>query len=117
MYICRTSFSHAIEFEMVMKQQSVILVKNICDGTFTNADGYALFLNLTKVLDVYDTAVLSFSGIDAVSSSFLNSSIGAIIDQKGLEILKNRIKITNYTPALAGAIKVYVSQYKHRFIC
>ena len=93
-----------------MNSQTII-VKDICKGTFTNADGVALYCAISKVLSASGNVVLSFNGIDALSSSFLNSSIGNIIDEKGIDVLKNRIKITHYTPTLAEAIKKYVANY------
>ena len=95
-----------------MNSQTII-VKDICKGTFTNADGVALYCAINRALSVSDNAVLSFNGIDALSSSFLNSSIGNIIDEKGINVLKNRIKITHYTPTLAEAIKKYVANYSY----
>lgn len=88
-----------------------IVVKEICSGTFTNADGIALYCAILNVFDTFESIVLSFSGIDAISSSFLNSSIGNIIDEKGVDILKNKLKITHYTLSLASEMKRYIAQY------
>ena len=97
-----------------MKNQEIIIVRDICKGTFTNADGIALYCAILNVLDVSDSIILSFTGIDAVSSSFLNSSIGNIIDEKGIDVLKSKIKITHYTPSLANEIKKYITQYSYQ---
>jgi len=91
----------------------IIIVKEICQGTFSNAEGYSLYCAIINGLEVSDAIVLSFNEIDAVSSSFLNSSIGNVIDDMGMDTLKNRIKITHYTPTLAGVLKKYVADYSH----
>ncbi|MDR0332895.1 MAG: STAS-like domain-containing protein [Dysgonamonadaceae bacterium] len=93
-----------------MKNQTII-VKNICKGTFTNADGVALYCAIVRILDASGVVVLSFNEIDAVSSSFLNSSIGNIIDERGIDTLRNQIKITHYTPTLAAVVKKYIASY------
>lgn len=93
-----------------MKKQT-ITVKDVCQGTFTNAGGVALYYAIVRALDVSDVVVLSFDEITAVSSSFLNSSIGNIIDERGIDVLKSRVKITHYTPTLAAAIKKYIVSY------
>lgn len=97
-----------------MKNQSILLVKDICKGTFTNIDGVALKKAISNALCSSDFVILSFSGVDAVSSSFLNSSIGDIIDEYGLDYLRNKIKITKYTASLADVIKKYISSYTHQ---
>ena len=99
-----------------MKDQKTIIIKDICKGTFTNADGVALYCAISNVFNVSDVIILSFSGIDAISSSFLNSSIGNIIDDRGIDVLKNKIKITHYTPSLANDIKRYIAQYSHQSV-
>ena len=99
-----------------MKGQKHIVVRDICKGTFTNVDGVALYCAISKLFDISDVIILSFSGIDAVSSSFLNSSIGNIIDERGTDVLKNKLKITHYTPSLASDIKKYIAQYSHQSV-
>ena len=99
-----------------MKNQETIIVRDICKGTFTNADGFALYCAILKVLDVSDSIILSFNGISAVSSSFLNSSIGNIIDEKGMDVLKNKLKITHYTLSLANDLKKYIAQYSYQSV-
>ncbi len=89
-----------------------VIVNQVTAGTLTNADGYSLKTRINDVLASGDGVLLSFENIITISSSFLNSSFGEIVDQFGLEILKDKIKITNYTPSLASAIKKYFSDLK-----
>jgi hypothetical protein len=89
-----------------------IIVKDITSGTLTNIDGLNLRVAIDASLASGDSVLLSFSGIHTISSSFLNSSLGEIFDKYGNDVLKSRIKITNYTPPLAGAITKYVNDLK-----
>ena len=87
-------------------------IKSITKATFSNADGLSLKTAISNALVDGNSVVLSFSNIDSVSSSFLNSSLGDIIDNFGFDVLKNRIKITNYTSHLATIINKYISDLK-----
>lgn len=85
-----------------------IVIKDKVSGTLSNIEGLNLFYIIERELENSDVIILSFGGINTISSSFLNSSIGAIIDKYGIEILKEKIKITNYTRAIANTILKYV---------
>lgn len=99
-----------------MKNTNNIIVKNVCNGTFTNADGMSLFLTIDSSLKDSNNVLLSFSGINSVSSSFLNSSIGSIIEKYGINVMKDNIKISNFTPTIATILKKYIEQFTvHQF--
>ncbi len=89
---------------------TTINIKDTTTGTLTNADGERLKIAIEKALTGNNIIVLSFAGINTISTSFLNSSIGEIVDQFGLQALKNRIKISHYTPSLAAVISKYVGE-------
>ncbi|NWJ49370.1 MAG: STAS-like domain-containing protein [Bacteroidetes bacterium] len=89
-----------------------IIVNQVTTGTLSNADGYSLKAKIIDVLANGDAVLLSFDSIITISSSFLNSSIGEIVDQYGFDILKDRVKITHYTPSIASAIKNYISNFR-----
>ena len=83
-------------------------IKQVSTGTLSNTDGLNLKIELCKVLSRNDAVVLSFAGVGAISSSFLNSSLGEIVDDFGIDTLKNKIRITNYTPTIAEFIRKYM---------
>ena len=89
-----------------------IIVNQVTIGTLSNTDGYNLKTGIVDVLTSGNAVLLSFDGIITISSSFLNSSIGEIVDQYGFDILKDRVKITHYTPSIASAIKKYISDLR-----
>jgi len=90
-----------------------IIIKDITTGTTSNIDGLSLKLAINSSLADSDNILLSFEGITTISSSFLNSSIGEIVDQYGFDILKDRIKITHYTPSLAKIITKYIDDLRY----
>lgn len=89
-----------------------IIVSQVTSGTLSNSDGFSLKAIIDATLASDNVVLLAFDGIITISSSFLNSSLGEIIDQYGFDILKDRIRITNYTPSIGLAIKNYVSDLR-----
>lgn len=89
----------------------MIKICDIVNEAFTNASGYTLYLSLVKNLDETNGVInLSFEKLHGTSSSFLNSSIGQLIEERGVEILK-RIKPINVGAAQATILKNYISTY------
>ncbi len=101
---------------MPMKKNNQIIVSDICISTYTNADGQTLKSAIADILLVCDSAVVSFHGIDSVSTSFLNSSFGELVSDFGLEDIKKRVKITNYTSSLLHSIKKYINSLSYELV-
>jgi hypothetical protein len=89
-----------------------ITVKDVTTGTVSNIDGLNLKFAIDKALAGTDSIILSFEGVNTLSSSFLNSSIGDIIENHSFDILKNRLRITNYTPVIANTIMKYINDLR-----
>lgn len=90
---------------------SKIIVKDLVPSTLSNADGYQLFIAIDKILASGNNVVLSFHDINTLSSSFLNSSFGNMIDKYGFDVL-SKIRIIDYTAILANFIKKYIDDLK-----
>ncbi len=87
----------------------MIKIKDIVTDSFTNASGYVLYLEIVSKLDSSDDIIaLSFEGISGTSSSFLNSSLGTIIEERGIKIL-NRIKPINVGVTQSEILKKYIA--------
>lgn len=69
-----------------------IIITDIVDSTTTNAAGD----KLKEVLDAYFIAntpvYVSFENINAVSSSFFNSSFGSLVEMYGIAMFKEIVK-------------------------
>ena len=90
----------------------MLIIKDIVHDTFTNAAGFVLFTALKLELDKSaEVLPLSFAGVTSTSSSFLNSSIGAIADDYGLDILK-RIKPMHVGATQSEILKKYIFKLK-----
>lgn len=94
-----------------MKRAVNILVHDLTPTALSNADGFKLYSVLDKNLKSGNSIIISFNNINVVSSSFLNSSIGNIVDSYGFDSLSN-IKLTGYTSSIASFIKQYISDLK-----
>lgn len=87
----------------------MIKLKDIVKDTYTNASGYSLYTIINHELNSNKEIItLSFEGVSCTSSSFLNSSIGSLIETHGIAVL-NRIKPVQVSPTQAELLKKYVS--------
>src|SRR4051812_37263920 len=89
-----------------------LILSSIVNGTSTNFEALALYLELRKSAENKEAVTLSFAKISHVSSSFLNSSIGQIMEEYGFEYFAKNVKFVNCTTSVAIRIKDYVSKYK-----
>ena len=87
----------------------VLKVSDLTSGTLSNADGYKLLLALKEALASQNGPVtLDLTGVIGFSSSFLNSSIGALYEDLGDESFK-RLRLSNYKPAQRAELKKYMA--------
>lgn len=87
---------------------STIFLDDVVSGTFTNAEGAKLYAALAPYLAAGTLVRLSLRGTSPMSSSFLNSSIGDLIDCYGIAALRGSLKLVDYVPSHAAVIKKYV---------
>ncbi|WP_151087424.1 STAS-like domain-containing protein [Hymenobacter baengnokdamensis] len=83
----------------------------LVQGTFTNAEGAKLFAALAPAVAAGQVVRLSLHHATPMSTSFLNSSFGALIDQYGLPAVQHSLRLTNYLPSHASCIKNYLDTY------
>lgn len=91
---------------------NIIQIKDHLDGTMTNIQGDKLFALIKKHFDQGRKVVLSFSEIQGMTSSFLNSSLGALVDEYGIDFLRKKMTLTNYRSSQMNMIKEYLSFYQ-----
>jgi hypothetical protein len=89
-----------------------IILKDICPSYTTNMDAIALDAAVRKALNEGKKVTLSFHNVSGLTSSFLNSSFGAWVDDFGFDTLKAMVVITDYTPYVAAFIKKYLDDLK-----
>lgn len=84
---------------MATSQQSSlvrILISAEC-GNFCVAadDGEAIFERIKDALEAGQTVALSFAGVESLSTAFLNSAIGQLLEVVSNEDLNTRLKIVD----------------------
>jgi len=88
-----------------------IIIKDIVSNTTLNDEGVILFKVISDLLNEGNNVILSLNELEPMSSSFMNSSFGAIIDNFGIDTFKEKIRISDYKPSHAIRIKNYIDRY------
>ena len=87
----------------------VLTVASLTSGTISNADGYKLLLALKDAMTSQPGPVtLDLTGVIGFSSSFLNSSLGALFEEMGAAGFK-RLRLSNYKPTQLKQLKDYMA--------
>ena len=93
-----------------MKTEKIIIT-DFSHSALSNADGVRIYTVVNNLLADGNIVVVSFAGINAVSTSFLNSFIGSLAEHHGLNIL-TRVKVVDYTASIANFLKNYIAELK-----
>jgi hypothetical protein len=75
---------------------------NACD---TDTDGDRLRAALIAELDRHQSVEISFSGINSVTSSFVNAAFVELLASFSFETIKSRVRITDSTAQINDLIK------------
>jgi hypothetical protein len=89
-----------------------IFVKDIVTDTYSNASGYQLYRALKGDLKDGKIIHLSFLGASSPSTSFLNSSFGALIEEMGLDRFLDLVKPSEVTHTQASMLKHYIHGFR-----
>ncbi|AHA29514.1 STAS-like domain-containing protein [Exiguobacterium sp. MH3] len=87
-----------------------ITIKDHVSEGFTNDDGGLLYDIIKSAMKDHDIINLSFEDMNAISSSFLNSSLVKIKEEIGFGELKRRFKFVKTTPSINSTIRTRFSQ-------
>jgi hypothetical protein len=71
----------------------VIHIKSIINYCDTYEDGQIVYKNIQFVLKNHEKLILSFKGINAISSSFINGAFIPLVNILGLDKFKQKIQI------------------------
>lgn len=89
-----------------------IFLKDIVSDTYSNASGYQLYRALKDDLKDGKIIHLSFLGASSPSTSFLNSSFGALIEDLGLDKFLTLVKPAEVTHTQASMLKHYIHGFQ-----
>ena len=83
----------------------VIQVKDLVSAAYTNDDGDTVHAAVAAELARTPQVTVSFTGIDAVTSSFVNSAFVPLLEKLGFEEFKKRVRIVDATKPTIQLIK------------
>lgn len=86
-------------------------IVDVVHGTSSNADGDKLFATVASFVRAGQIVRLSLKGVTPMSTSFLNSSFGELIDEFGLDAVRSQVKLVEYVPSQAMRIKEYIDTF------
>ena len=87
-----------------------IQVNNIMEGIDYPTSGNILYSIIISKADIVDSIILDMTGVKLMTSVFLNTSIGRIISEKGVDFLKNKISFKNIRTSDVARLKDYVNR-------
>jgi len=87
---------------------SIIKIMDVVSGTSTNIEGCSLYTVLSKEIEKGNIVKLSLHESTPMSSSFMNSSFGELVDKYGIDKFKAHIRLINYLPSHAERIQQYL---------
>ncbi len=76
--------------------------------------GNLFYAKVVEGVEDSGKVVIDMSGITALPSVFLNVSIGRLIDEIGVDSLRNRISFVMITKQQAARLKDYIAKYTLR---
>lgn len=95
----------------MMKNDFITMkIMDIVAETSTNDGGIPLFLEIDRHLSTGQKVRLSMLGATPFSTSFLNSSIGDVIDKYGYEHFRKMVVFTQFRPAQVKYLQMYFDQ-------
>ena len=90
--------------------KTVLLKSILAEKTYPDA-GEFIFMDIKDSIIAHDKVIIDMSDVLSVPTMFLNTSIGAIIDEFGTQKLKESIGFKNNSKAEAERIQKYIIDY------
>lgn len=85
-----------------------IKLMDCVSGTSTNNEGLGLFIAISRAFKAREIVKLSLEGSTSMSSSFMNSSFGELVEEFGVDIVRKQLRLIDYKPSQAEQIKKYL---------
>ena len=102
---------------MLHPSPPTLVFTSLVTGTSTNAEGDKLFAALAPFVGSGKVVRLSLLNAFPMSTSFLNSSFGELMDQFGVAAVRATLKLVDYLPSHAATIKNYIDNFKPVAVC
>ncbi|MDE5837023.1 MAG: STAS-like domain-containing protein [Paramuribaculum sp.] len=93
---------------------NTIILNQIFDTSKDLTDaGTCLYDRIKAQINSNDKAIIDMAGVTSMSSVFMNVSIGRIIDEYGMDVLKKAISFSNITQQQAKRLTEYLERYSN----
>ena len=102
---------------MLHSAPPTLVLTALTAGTSTNTEGDKLFAALAPYVAQAAVVRLSLLNASPMSTSFLNSSFGELIDNFGVAAVRGSVKLVDYLPSHAARIKQYIDCFKSVELC
>ncbi|AJY23014.1 hypothetical protein CH72_2376 [Burkholderia ambifaria AMMD] len=83
----------------------VIRALDIVKQCYSNADGHKLYEAIYAPIKRGEGVVVSFDGVDALPSSFVNSAFIALLEQFPFQRIRETLSFVNTTPQINQMIR------------
>jgi len=93
----------------------ILILKDLLDNTSSVDQGLLLFLELKKSYEKSEEVILEVDKNLLLSSSFLNSSIGAFLDDYGLISFRKTVKFKGSKNQF-NRLKKYIDSYASLYL-
>ncbi len=78
--------------------------------------GVVFYKELISALSSSDKVTVDMTGVNSMPSVFLNVSIGRLIDEKGIDALRNNVAFAMITKQQALRLKEYIEKYSAKIV-
>lgn len=92
--------------------KTLVLVDTV-SNTSLNSEGYSLYSLLEKHIINNRPVTLDLIDSSAISSSFFNSSFGALIEKYGYLRFKECVKFVNVSKSQAELLRLYFGSFRN----
>lgn len=100
-----------------IKQKGAIMktlvLSKLVTNTSLNSEGFGLYCELEQYVKNNTPLTLDLINSTAISSSFFNSSFGALIEKYGYPRFKGCIKFKNVSKSQAQLLKLYFDSFRN----
>lgn len=88
----------------------IVVLSEIVNDTISNSSGFQLCTVLKENFDQGNKVQLSLKDCGPMTSSFMNSSFGEILESFGIDYIRKNLTLINYKMSHAEAIKEYMEE-------
>jgi hypothetical protein len=90
---------------LIIEKTMIIKILDFVNRCMTNEDGLIIFNLINPLLNNGQHVIVSFQGVDGVTTSFINSAFIDLLQNHSFEYIRKNINFTNTTKNINELIK------------